>query len=69
MGSLFSAPPPPPAPPPLPPVENLEDKERQRRQDALARKRRGRTGLITTSARGLLSKASDEASLKTRLGE
>ena len=71
MGTLFSAPK-PTAPPPLPPLPTDSDsdaQERKRRLDALQRKRRGRNGLITTSARGLLNKTGASSTGKTLLGE
>ena len=71
MGTLFSAPK-PSAPPPLPPLPTDSDSdadERQRRLDALQRKRRGRSGLIRTSTRGLLKETTRTATGKTLLGE
>ena len=71
MGSLFAAPKQAaPAPlPPLPIEEDGDEAERKRRLDALARKRRGRAGLIKTSARGLLSEVSKAQINKNLLGE
>ena len=71
MGSLFAAPKQiAPAPlPPLPVEEDGDEAERKRRLETLARKRRGRAGLIKTSDRGLLSEASDSSTSKILLGE
>jgi hypothetical protein len=55
MGSLFRSPSPPP-PPPLPslPTPDPEEEARKERLAALERRRRGRTGTILTSERGVL---------------
>tara|TARA_Y100000813_G_scaffold54421_1_gene38084 strand:+ start:701 stop:925 length:225 start_codon:yes stop_codon:yes gene_type:complete len=66
--------------PSLPPVAEPEptpdpdEEERERRLERLERMRRGRSGLITTSRRGLLDEqdntaANSTATLKTKLGE
>ena len=69
MGSFFSTPT-SPAPPPLPTIADPEVKEREQRLEALERRRRGRDGLITTSARGLLAEGNqDAAQPKTLLGD
>jgi len=69
MGSLFSAPKAPPPPPPLPTEADGDEDERKRRLEVLERKRRGRTGLIATTPRGLLSDTGHPTSGKTLLGE
>lgn len=74
MGGIFSAPKVPPPPPPPPPPPEPEDEDRKRRVENLERQRRGRAGLIVTSARGLLDEtpaaaAPGAATAKTRLGE
>lgn len=68
MGGFFSAPKPPPLPPPPPPPDPAEE-ERQRRLETIERRRRGRAGLIATSARGLLEGALGPAVRKSLLGE
>jgi len=71
MGGIFSSPAPPPPPPP-PPAEDPEEKEREARLEAIARRRRGRSGTIETSAKGALAPANPAASAaggKTKLGE
>jgi len=70
MGGIFSAPKPPPPPPPPPaPETTAEDDERKRRLEAIARKRRGRLGLIATSPRGLLQENPFVVTRKSLLGE
>ena len=75
MGGIFSSPSPPPPDPAPPPAPDPEDESRKRRLENLERQRRGRAGLITTSARGLLDEetktGADAAArpLKTKLGE
>jgi hypothetical protein len=48
---------------------SVEDVERQKRLDALARKRRGLAGTITTSPRGLLALSDWAPKRKSLLGE
>ncbi len=78
MGGFLS--PGSPAPPPPPPElgHDPEEAERLRRRNRLARRLRGRAGLITTSRRGVLndetappadSNAAVGAGAKTKLGE
>lgn len=64
MGGTSSAPPPAPAP-----VDNSAEEEKQARVEALERRRRGRSGTIHTSARGLIRKKEDQSQKKTLLGE
>lgn len=52
MGSLFSSPSPPP-PAPVIVTPDPVDEERKARLKALERRRRGRAGLVATSAKGL----------------
>jgi len=68
MGAIFSSPKPPPIPEP-PPLPDPDAQDRERRLEALERRRRGRTGLIATSPRGLLSTKNSGSSGKTLLGE
>ncbi len=70
MGAFFSAPAPaaPPPPPPPPPPSGIDD-EAKLREDLVARNRRGRAGLIATSARGVLSQGSAAPQRKRLLGE
>jgi len=65
MGGIFSA----PKPPPPAPETTAEDDERKRRLEAIARKRRGRLGLIATSPRGLLQENPFVVTRKSLLGE
>lgn len=55
MGSLFRSPA-PPSPPPVPSLAapDPEEEARKERLAALERRRRGRTGTIATSERGVL---------------
>jgi len=62
MGGIFSAPKPAPE-------TTAEDDERKRRLEAIARKRRGRLGLIATSPRGLLQENPFVVTRKSLLGE
>lgn len=75
MGGIFGGAPevpsytPPPPPPPLPvvPTVNPEDEARKQREEAMARNRRGRAGMVATSERGVLSQA--PVTTKSLLGE
>ncbi|MGJ3260409.1 MAG: hypothetical protein ACFE0S_12480 [Rhodospirillales bacterium] len=74
MGGFFSAPSAPPPPPPPPPPSDPAAAERQRRLEAIERRRRGRSGTIATSERGVLEPRSPSATdgsgvLKDKLGE
>lgn len=63
---------PSPSAPSLPapvPEPNPEAVERQKRLDALARKRRGLAGTVTTSPRGLLAMSDWAPKRKSLLGE
>lgn len=74
MGGLFPLPKPPrpSSAPPLPAVSpgrpNLMKLERDQRLEALQRQRRGRSGMIATSSRGLLAE-STVGEAKRLLGE
>lgn len=74
MGGFFSAPSSTPLPPPPPPVDTGEE-ERKRRVEAIERRRRGRTGTIATSERGVLdqrapsSSGSPDETLQDKLGD
>lgn len=68
MGGFFSVPKPPPPPPP-PPVPDTDAEDRKLRLEALNRRRRGRSGTITTSDRGLLAVSDSGGRRKTLLGE
>lgn len=68
MGGLFSSPS-PPAPEPTPEPEDPEEAEREARLEAIARRRRGRSGTIRTSATGTLAPTPGEQTGKTKLGE
>lgn len=74
MGGFFSPPSAPPLPPPPPPIDTGEE-DRKRRVEAIDRRRRGRSGTIATSERGVLEQNSTEpstpsdATLKDRLGD
>lgn len=69
MGAIFGAPKPvaPPPPPPLPADPEVE--ARQKRLDEIERRRRGRSGTIATSARGLLQPSVESGAAKTLFGE
>jgi hypothetical protein len=69
MGGFFSSPSPPPPPPPPPPVSTVEDEERKARLDSIARNRRGRGALVTTSDRGVMGESENAPYRKTLLGE
>lgn len=74
MGGSFRSPAPPPMPLlplplPPPPAPDPRAAERQQRIDAIARRRRGLDGAITTSARGLLGLADMAPYRKKLLGE
>lgn len=68
MGSFFSAPTPAAPPPPPTPVAapDPDEEARKAREQAVARNRRGRQGLIATSERGL---AEGGFARKSLLGE
>jgi len=67
MGGLISSPSTPAMPAPAPDTSAAE--ETQARLDAMERKRRGRSGTIRTSERGLLSENANAAQKKNLLGE
>jgi len=68
MGGFTSAPQAPAAPAPTSVVDTTVD-ETQQRLDALERRRRGRGGMIQTSARGLVTPNEKAAPKKSLLGE
>ncbi|QPZ53684.1 hypothetical protein HTVC203P_gp60 [Pelagibacter phage HTVC203P] len=73
MGSIFKPkmpPLPPVAPPPEPPSEELSAEEKEaikKEQDAIARRRRGRSSTILTGPLGV--QESEEDALDTLLGK
>jgi hypothetical protein len=69
MGGFFSAPKPPPPPPPPPSLPDPAEEEKKRCLEALGRRRRGRSGTIATSARGLLELSDNTSRRKSLLGE
>ena len=70
MGGLFGPPPPPALPAlPAPPVDNSAAEEKARRLEALDRQRRGRSGTVATSPRGVLQPQGSASVRKQRLGE
>lgn len=74
MGGLFSSPSPPAPVYVTSPAKDPEAEARKQRQEAIARNRRGRFGLVNTSNRGLLEQAAGDslapaATGKTMLGE
>lgn len=71
MGGFLPSPSAPSAPstPSPAPEPDLKEVERQSRLDALARKRRGLAGTITTSPRGLLALSDWAPKRKSLLGE
>lgn len=66
MGGFFSSPSPPPPPTPAP---DPEAAARDERIKLLARRRRGRAGLIATSERGALAPGALAPLRKSLLGE
>lgn len=69
---IFDSPPPSASAPSLPtpaPEPDLEEVDRKKRLDALARKRRGLAGTVTTSPRGLLALSDWAPKRKSLLGE
>jgi hypothetical protein len=58
-----------PSPPPPATEPDVEEVARQKRLDALARKRRGLAGTVTTSPRGLLALSDWAPKRKSLLGE
>lgn len=68
MGGLFSAPS-PPAPLSLPAAPDPEIEARKKRLEEIERRRRGRTGTIATSSRGLLGLSDNAPRRKSLLGE
>lgn len=74
MGGFFSPPSAPPLPPPPPPIDTGEE-DRKRRVEAIERRRRGRSGTIATSERGVLEQKPPRPStaadgpLKDKLGD
>lgn len=74
MGGLFRAPEPPPAPPAAQPAappssRAAADEQRARRLAAIEARKRGMTGTVATSWRGVLADALPPASRKSLLGE
>jgi hypothetical protein len=71
MGGFLPSPSAPSAPstPSPAPEPDLKEIERQSRLDALARKRRGLAGTVTTSPRGLLALSDWAPKRKSLLGE
>jgi hypothetical protein len=72
MGGFLPSPSPSPSAPSLPspaPGPDLKEVERQNRLDALARKRRGLAGTVSTSPRGLLALTDWAPKRKSLLGE
>lgn len=68
MGGIFSA----PSPPPLPPAPEVVDpaiEEEKARLESMDRRRRGRSGTIVTSDRGLLETNEARPQKKSLLGE
>ncbi|NQU58165.1 MAG: hypothetical protein HQ513_13090 [Rhodospirillales bacterium] len=68
MGGLFSAPS-PPAQMSLPEAPDPEIEARKKRLEEIERRRRGRSGTITTSPRGLLGLSDNAPKRKSLLGE
>jgi len=69
MGGIFSAPKAPPPPPPPPPPPDPEEEERKRCLEAIERRRRGRSGTIETSDRGVFNDPATAGSSKRLFGE
>lgn len=73
MGGFFSAPkapaPPPPVVVPEPEAPTSAEDEIQNRRDLISRRRRGRSGTIQTSARGLVTPNANAVQKKSLLGE
>lgn len=70
MGGIVNAPQAPTAPTAPTPVDGaVAVDEAGQRTDALERRRRGRSGTIQTSERGLVQKSANAAQKKTLLGE
>jgi hypothetical protein len=70
MGGFLPSPSPSaPSTPSPAPEPDLKEIERQSRLDALARKRRGLAGTVTTSPRGLLALSDWAPKRKSLLGE
>jgi hypothetical protein len=75
MGGLLKAPSPPaqiaapPPPPPPAPVEDTEAAARAARLEALERRRRGLSGTVNTSYRGVLAESLPATDRKSLLGE
>lgn len=68
MGGIFSSPSAPPMPAPEP-VPDYGAEEQKARVDAIERRRRGRSGTIVTSDRGLVRTNTNVPKKKTLLGE
>ncbi|MBL4613958.1 MAG: hypothetical protein JKY27_03670 [Magnetovibrio sp.] len=71
MGGLISSPSAPPAPAAAPYVapDTFAEDETKARLDAMDRRRRGRSGTIKTSARGLVNLNANAVRKKSLLGE
>ena len=69
MGGLTKSPSLPAMPAVPRPVDTTAEDEATARLKAMERRRRGRGGTITTTERGLMSKAVDVPRRKTLLGE
>lgn len=67
MGGFFGGASTPSYTPPTITTTDPEEEARKQRQETMARNRRGRAGMVTTSERGVLDPVS--ASTKTLLGE
>lgn len=69
MGGITNTPKPVVVAPPAPLPDTSGDEEEQARLDAMERRRRGRSGTIHTSARGLVQTNENAAQKKSLLGE
>mgnify|MGYP001806695722 CR=1 FL=1 len=67
MGGFFGGAPSAPAPAPLPAATDPEEEARKQRLETMARNRRGRSGMVATSERGVLNPVS--GATKSLLGE
>jgi len=69
MGGILSNPSAPPAMPTPAPLPDYGAEDRQARLDAVDRRRRGRSGTVATSDRGLVRQNANAPHKKTLLGE
>ncbi|HEY9078426.1 hypothetical protein [Magnetovibrio sp.] len=69
MGGLTSSPRAPVAPAPVVVTDTTAEDETKLRMEALERRRRGRSGTILTSDRGLVTPNANAAQKKSLLGE